>query len=215
MRHADYSFVSNLKADNTNLSTQITSANQRIAQLEELVATYERTGQIAPSFDDRSLFDRQFQDSLPAGVPDFATLAQTILSVRSGNTGYDSVVSGSQSRTQIALPPYDIAMAAVSTFFETQALAYPFLDKAEITKTLDELFSRHVDEAQGGEIGKGKEFNAYMVIAIGSLGKEGPEWDGGSAKAYKDKALGLFSAAAGQEDIVSPDRLRCGHPANV
>lgn len=180
------------------------------------MATYERTGQIAPSFDDRGLFDRQFQESLPAGVPDFATLAQTILSVRSGNAGYDSVVSASNSqRAQIALPPYDVAMTAVSAFFDSNALAYPFLDKAEIDKTLDELFSRHVDEAQGGETAKGKEFNAYMVIAIGSLGREGAELDGGSAKAYKDKALGMFSAAAGQEDIVSrnlPHREVQAHP---
>jgi len=196
--------VANLKADNTNLSSQITSTHQRIAELEELVATYERTGQMAPTFDDRGLFDRQFQDSLPAGVPDFATLAQTILSVRSGNAGYDSVVSASNSqRAQVALPPYDVAMSAVSAFFESNDLAYPFLDKSEITKTLDELFSRHVDEGQGAEVPKGKEFNAYMVIAIGSLGKDGPELEGGSAKAYKDRAVSLFAAAAGQEDIVS------------
>ncbi len=199
----------NLKSDTTGLTSQIASAQDRIAHLESLVYSLERGGGGVgvPNHDTSSptiTWPRTSSSNFP-------TLAKNILSVRStaltpvfgavpmGALQPDRLPSTSSTSTyhQTAqpYPPYQVALQAVETFFICNAISYPFLDKQE--------FLRDMDEAYAGRGEEGKEFVLFMVIAVGTTNRERlGEVERGASKVFRGRALMGLSVAVAREDIV-------------
>jgi hypothetical protein len=244
------SYVHQLKAENETMSSQITSAHERIQQLEMILSSVD-TGASHPGQDQdhRATFPSQAQgehttSGLGVGVggghsprADFQALAKNILSVRStsfanpvfGAVPIDALHPGrrpssqqssttqpgahGEQPTQAPYPPYQLALQAVETFFICNAISYPFLDKAEFLRDMDDLYSRASTAAPGGnaelstdqaEVMAGKEFVLFMVIAIGTTNKERMgEVERGTSKVFRSRAMLGLTAAVSKEDIVS------------
>ena len=185
--------MSNLKTDNTALSSQILSAQERIARLEATIAS--------------------FQSQSPTNG-DFPTLAKTVFSVRStvfGAVPIDALRPDRRDSTSThhtPYPPYQITLQAVETFFICNAISYPFLDKGE--------FLRDMEEAYAGRGEEGKEFVMFMVIAVGTTNRERiGEVERGSSRVWRARAMGAMQKAMAREDIVSPSEVTGGRLADV
>ncbi|WWC58723.1 uncharacterized protein I303_101267 [Kwoniella dejecticola CBS 10117] len=238
---ATASYVTSLKSDNVALTSQIASAAERIHHLESAISNMER-GLPPPA--ERNLFEDENDQFLPSSLStqaDFAAISKTILSVRSnelsspvfgGPATIGNSKSGSATQTpfgnashagQSPLPPYDEALQAVETFFVMNALSYPFLDREEFMRDMDEIYRQ--DQSGSGRRGStfssaghrsseeaetwaGKEFVFFMVIAIGTTNRERlGEVEKGSSKTYKERAFSSLQAAVGKEDILCVQSL--------
>jgi hypothetical protein len=248
------SYVHQLKAENETMSSQITSAHERIQQLEMILSSVD-TGASHPGQDQdhRATFPSQAQGDHTTSGPgvgvggghspraDFQALAKNILSVRStsfanpvfGAVPIDALHPGrrpssqqssttqpgapGEQPTHAPYPPYQLALQAVETFFICNAISYPFLDKAEFLRDMDDLYSRASTSASGSasggnaewsteeaEVMAGKEFVLFMVIAIGTTNKERMgEVERGTSKVFRSRAMLGLTAAVSKEDIVS------------
>ena len=107
-----------------------------------------------------------------------------------------------------------MAHDAVEAFFICNAISYPFLDKGEFLRDMEEAYSRASrpsgSQWHGGqtseesEVIQGKEFVMFMVIAIGTTNRERMgELERGSSRVFRDRAMGGLQVATGREDIVS------------
>ncbi|OCF55457.1 hypothetical protein L486_06940 [Kwoniella mangroviensis CBS 10435] len=245
---ATASYVTSLKADNVALTSQIASAAERIHHLESAISNLERG---LPPPPEKDIYDdHQFSEQLTTQA-DFAAMSNTILSVRSNDlsgpvfssdtAALDSLASLHNGRTdntrastnpfgqtqsqhkQTPLPPYDIALQAVESFFVMNAISYPFLQRDEFSRDMDEIYRQDQSGAsrrgstysssgqqpdQDAELWARKEFLLFMVIAIGTTNKERTgEAEKGSSKIYKDRAFSSFRAALGKEDILCVQSL--------
>ncbi|WVW82313.1 hypothetical protein I302_104319 [Kwoniella bestiolae CBS 10118] len=237
-------YVTNLKADNIALTSQIASAAERIQHLESAISNLERG---LPPPPEREIFDdHQFPSQLTTQA-DFAAMSKTILSVRSSDLSspvfggdnhvtLDSLSSSNNQRSeattrtafgqtqQSPLPPYEVAQQAVESFFVMNAISYPFLDKHEFLKDMDDIYRQDQSGNRRGstyntsgqpqqsnedaEHWAGKEFLLFMVIAIGTTNKERTgEVEKGFSKVYKDRAFASLQAAVGREDILCVQSL--------
>jgi hypothetical protein len=233
------SYVHQLKGENIALSSQIASAHDRISQLESIISSLEtgstRSGQeYRGPYDDEATSDRPYsQPHLPneSTLADFPSLAKNILSVRStsfadpvvGTVPLDALQSlprlstrqapstDSQARSADAssYPPYQVALQAVETFYICNAISFPFLDKSDFLRDMDEMYARNSgrDESWSGEdrqLVPGKEFVLFMVIAIGMTNRERMgEMERGTSKVFHSRAMQGLSVAVAKEDIVS------------
>ena len=108
-----------------------------------------------------------------------------------------------------SLPPYDIACAAVETFFDANAMSYPFLDKGEFFRDMDAMYRRQEGRIEPGDANEdaesiaGQGFVIFMVIAVGTTNRERlGEVERGSSRAYRARAMQGLAAATSKEDIV-------------
>ncbi|WWC66271.1 uncharacterized protein I206_100172 [Kwoniella pini CBS 10737] len=240
---ATASYVTSLKSDNIALTSQIATAAERIQHLETAISNMERG---LPPPPERDLYEDHNDQFLPSSLStqaDFAAMSKTILSVRSNELsspvfGGPVSVSNPSARSATAtrapfgntlptgqeqLPPYDEALQAVETFFVMNALSYPFLDRDEFLRDMDELYRQ--DQSGIGRRGSifsssaqqtnedvetwaGKEFIFFMVIAIGTTNRERlGEVDKGSSRVYKERAFSSLQAAVGKEDLLCVQSL--------
>ena len=121
-----------------------------------------------------------------------------------------SLFTGSEATLQQPLPPYQVAREAIDKFFIGNAISYPFLDRTEFLKDMDDLYARadasnRVKRDDSTDtVQQGKEFIIFMVIALGTTNKERlGEVERGYSKQFKQRALASFGAAVAREDIVS------------
>jgi hypothetical protein len=141
--------------------------------------------------------------------------------------------SANSSINYVPYPPYVVAKNAVETWFLANAISYPFLDKEEFMRDMDELYNRYGPDSDRGPSGSvpwaakvsgiwptqdltistekdeatlisGKQFMLFMVLAMGTTNKERMgEVERGSSKIFKARAMRDLSAAVGHEDLVS------------
>lgn len=159
-----------------------------------------------------------YTDPPSSSSVDFPALAKQIISVRSTSlaptfgavplnslhsnrspshppTSISPSTSTQPHPTQLAYPPYALALQAVETFFICNAISYPFLDKRD--------FLRDLDEAYAGRGAEGKEFVMFMVIAVGTTNRERMgEVERGSSRVFRGRAMMGLEAAVAREDIV-------------
>ena len=171
------------------------SAQDRIAHLESLLQNMES----APP---THLAHHTHSTSASA---DFTGLSRKILSVRASPYVSDSAPTLFPARSHAPYPSYDIACAAVQTFFDANALSYPFLDKGEFYRDMDEAYARNERGEQGDdEEWSRKEFVLFMVVAMGTTNRERlGEVERGSSRVFRERAMEGLAAATGKEDIVS------------
>lgn len=175
---------------------------------------------------------------------DFPALARKILSVRSSAmapnfgaisadalqadrrallTSAQSAQSHSSAVSSGSYPPFEVAQEAVEKFYLCNAISYPFLDKNDFMRDMDEAYAR-ANSKENGQPGpltspeeedlfKGKEFILFMVIAIGTTNRERMgEVERGSSKVFRDRAMKGLQAAISREDIVSRLAPSGGNP---
>ncbi|WWC86261.1 uncharacterized protein L201_001134 [Kwoniella dendrophila CBS 6074] len=237
---ATASYVTSLKSDNIALTSQIASAAERIQHLESAISNLERGLPPPPERDPYEESDHHFSNQL-ATQADFAAMSKTILSVKSDdfeNTLFGNHNGSNEDSTRNAflqqfstnpntlnqqhrqqsspLPPYDVALQAVETFFATNAISYPLLDREEFFRDMDAIYhqeqsgerrsgsydpSSHQND-EDARIWASKEFILFMTIAIGSTSKERlGEVEKGSTKHHKVRALAILPSAVAKEDI--------------
>ncbi|WRT64142.1 uncharacterized protein IL334_001071 [Kwoniella shivajii] len=235
---ATASYVTSLKSNNIALASQIATAAERIQHLESTISNLER-GLPPPAEGD------MYDPSLLQTQADFAAMSKTILSVRSselsspvfgGPVSLDALTTNRRPATSDSartsfgitlvgaeaspLPPYDVSMQALETFFDMNAISYPFLDKDDFLRDMDEIYRRDQSGNRRGstitgqimngddELWPGKEFILFMVVAIGTTNKERMgEVEKGSSKIYKQRAFLSLNAAVGREDILCVQSL--------
>lgn len=123
---------------------------------------------------------------------EFADLARTVLSL--GQSGQQ------QATNHTPLPPHSTARSCVTAYFDTWAMVYPFLDKAETFHLLDQLYGR---TEKGSDFGE-REFTCLMVIALGGIDQEGSSGvEEGFDKAIWARATRCLTAAIATEGVVS------------
>ncbi|WVF70470.1 hypothetical protein IAT40_005260 [Kwoniella sp. CBS 6097] len=243
---ATESYVTGLKSDNIALTSQIASAAERIQQLESAISNMERglppnEADLYPNQPDRVL--EGDDGSLQA---DFSALSKSVLSVRSnelanpvlspvpidslaaasrrpgsssGQTPFSAPLTQGEQQNPAPLPPYDLAMQAVETFFICNAISYPFLDRNEFLRDMDEIYGRESSNDRRGsihngskneeaELWAGKEFLFFMVIAIGTTNRERMgEVEKGSSMVFRRRAMYGLHAAVSREDILAVQSL--------
>ncbi|WVQ97446.1 hypothetical protein IAU59_004559 [Kwoniella sp. CBS 9459] len=243
---ATESYVTGLKSDNIALTSQIASAAERIQQLESVIHNMERglppnEADLYPNQTDRAL--EGDDSSLQA---DFAAISKSVLSVRSNElanpvlspvpsnslaaasrrpgsstaqTAFAAPLTPGEQQNPAPLPPYDLAMQAVETFFICNAISYPFLDRDEFLRDMDEIYRRESNNGRRGsaynggndeeaEIWAGKEFLFFMVIAIGTTNRERMgEVEKGSSMVFRRRAMYGLPAAVSKEDILAVQSL--------
>ena len=97
----------------------------------------------------------------------------------------------------------------METFFLCNAISYPFLDKSEFLRDMDEAYRnasgrRSLSGVEEERVRQGKDFVLFMVIAIGTTNRERMgDVERGASRVFRDRAMGGLSAAIGNEDIVS------------
>ncbi|KAK8865930.1 hypothetical protein IAR55_001079 [Kwoniella newhampshirensis] len=239
-------YVSSLKSDNLALTSQIASAAERIQHLESAISDMER-GLPPPSEPSSTHHDTTNGRDSPRA--DFPVLANSILAVRPdqfatpvfGPTSMEALdpnrrpssahssqaAFGTSADRQLSsppppYPPYQLAIQAVETFFVCNAISYPFLDRDEFMRDMNEAYRRESGHggrrASGwsatpgvdneGEMTAGKEFILFMVIAIGTTNRERMgEVEKGSSRVFRRRAMmGLYAAVA-REDILCVQSL--------
>ncbi|CAD6574596.1 MAG: hypothetical protein TREMPRED_001181 [Tremellales sp. Tagirdzhanova-0007] len=199
-------YVHDLKSDNTALTAQIASAQDRIAHLESLVSTLERArnAAFAPT------------TSWPEAPtrPDFASLAKNILSVRSTaltpafgaismnvlQSDREITLAPSHNQPAITYPPHEVALQAVESYFLCNAISYPFIDKSELLRDMDDAYASHGQERN--------DFVLLMVIAIGTTNQERiGQSERGASKVFGERAMTRLSAAVAREDVLCVQSL--------
>ncbi|WVR05894.1 hypothetical protein IAU60_002920 [Kwoniella sp. DSM 27419] len=216
---ATASYVTGLKSDNIALTSQIASAAERIQQLESAISNIERG--LPPTSDDQDLYGARLagrSDLTGQASPrtEYASLSRAILSVRSTDSSLPMSVFGEQ-QNPAALPPYETASQAVDLFFLSNAISYPFLNKDEFLRDMDEIYRRDRDHlrrpisdgaSDDALLSAGKEFLFFMVIAIGTTNQERlGEAEKGSSRAYKARAMQSLHAAVAKEDLLAVQSL--------
>ncbi|OCF42302.1 hypothetical protein I317_03922 [Kwoniella heveanensis CBS 569] len=243
---ATESYVTGLKSDNIALTSQIASAAERIQQLESVITNMERG--LPPNEADLypNLSDRASGNDDSSLLAAFAAISKSVLSVRSnelanpvlspvssnslaassrqpGNTGgqtaFAAPLTPGEQQNPAPLPPYDLALQAVETFFVCNAISYPFLDRDEFLRDMDEIYRRESNNSRRGslhngghdqeaELWAGKEFLFFMVLAIGTTNRERlGEVEKGSSMVFRRRAMYGLHIAVSREDILAVQSL--------
>ncbi|WVQ85572.1 hypothetical protein IAT38_007738 [Cryptococcus sp. DSM 104549] len=187
---ATASYVANLKEDNVTLQTQYSSATDRVQQLEALLISEGRELPPQPEPTIRQVLqhapgaaasDPELDPAVAyagaAGTSDehradFATLARSVLAVRSdqlanpvfGPTSVDVLTAHRRPTAHSAdptsapshvasggaYPKYALAMEAVETFFVCNAISHPFIDRDDFTRDMEELYQKSSKGASRG-----------------------------------------------------------------
>ncbi|ORX35941.1 fungal-specific transcription factor domain-domain-containing protein [Kockovaella imperatae] len=211
-------YIHQLKSENIILTSQISSAHDRINHLEAVVSALEK-GLPPPQMPASDLDPTQ---------TDFAALARTVLSVRSATNNLASAYETLDSRTggnnlgassgapsspteAAVLPPYDIARAAAEAFFIANAISYPFINKDEFLSDMTDLYAREGkswNRHSDSDMLRGKEFTFFMVIAIGTTNRERVgEAVRGASKEFRQRAMRGLPYAVAREDMLCVQSL--------
>ena len=108
----------------------------------------------------------------------------------------------SHNQPAITYPPHEVALQAVESYFLCNAISYPFIDKSELLRDMDDAYASHGQERN--------DFVLLMVIAIGTTNQERiGQSERGASKVFGERAMTRLSAAVAREDVVS--MLACGN----